>query len=452
MSEVTILHINDMHSNFHSIKTQTRFMKERRAQLEKEGQKVFGIDLGDLIDRVHPLVEAEDGKIASRVLNEEQIDFATLGNNEGTAYTPLELEAAYEGRKFEVIISNVKWASTGQVPPFAKEVHFEKVDDCSIAFIGLTASYPESYGPNGYLIEEPMDALKRLVPTLAASGHQIILLSHLGIEMDHLIAKTYPEIQVILGAHTHHLFEEGKWVNQTLLTGGFKYGAYIGELHLRIEGSRLIPLSDKMIAVEDLKENSTIDEGEALRQEGITLLKEEVVLPHIPAYSVKQLALLSLEAMTRQTGVTVAFTYTGLFVGPFKEGPLTKFDLHECMPHPIHLNKSRFRVSDFKQLLQIFEAKQPELLEKAIRGYGFRGKLFGEILCTGFQLASGEVVMDGRTLADDEFITFVCPDHMRFVPFFPMIEEKGDNEIIYPDLLRTIIEKELVFKERKNHD
>ena len=81
MSEVTILHINDMHSNFHSIATQTRFMTERRAQLENEGKKVFGIDLGDLIDRVHPLVEAEDGKIASRVLNEEQIDFATLGNN-----------------------------------------------------------------------------------------------------------------------------------------------------------------------------------------------------------------------------------------------------------------------------------------------------------------------------------------------------------------------------------
>ena len=28
--------------------------------------------------------------------------------------------------------------------------------------------------------------------------------------MDHLIAETYPEIQVILGAHTHHFFEEGK--------------------------------------------------------------------------------------------------------------------------------------------------------------------------------------------------------------------------------------------------
>ena len=141
-----------------------------------------------------------------------------------------------------------------------------------------------------------------------------------------------------------------------------------------------------MIAVEDLKEDSTVDEGDDLRQKGITLLKKEVVLPHIPAYSVKELALLSLEAMTRQTGVSVAFTYTGLFVVPFKEGPLTKFDLHECMPHPIHLNKSRFRVSDFKQLLQIFEEQQPELLEKAIRGYGFRGKLFGEILYTGFRV------------------------------------------------------------------
>ena len=177
-----------------------------------------------------------------------------------------------------------------------------------------------------------------------------------------------------------------------------------------------------------------------------------MVLPQIPATSVKELAKLSLEAMTRQTGISVAFTYTGLFVVPFKEGSLTKFDLHECMPHPIHLNKSCFRVSDFKQLLRIFEVQQPELLEKAIRGYGFRGKLFGEILYTGFQFVCGEVVMDGRTLADDEVITFVCPDHMRFVPFFPMIEEKGDNEIIYPDLLRTIIENELLFKERKNHD
>ena len=57
--------------------------------------------------------------------------------------------------------------------------------------------------------------------------------------------------------------------------------------------------------------------------------------------------------------------------------------------------------------------------------------------------------MDGRKLADDEFITFVCPDHMRFVPFFPIIEEKRDNEIIYPDLLRTIIKKRISIQRKE---
>jgi len=228
-------------------------MRARRKELEGLGHTVWAVDLGDLIDRVHPLVEAKNGQIASTFLNQQKIDFVTLGNNEGTAYTPKELEGAYKEKDFKVIISNVKWQSTGETPPYATEIQFEKIEQCSIAILGLTASYPESYEPNGYWIEEPLKTLDRLVPRLASEGHQIVLLSHLGIELDTLIAESYPEIQVILGAHTHHLFKEGKRVNQTLLTGGFKYGAYIGELHLKTEKEKLIPLEESMIEVETLK-------------------------------------------------------------------------------------------------------------------------------------------------------------------------------------------------------
>ena len=45
-------------------------------------------------------------------------------------------------------------------------------------------------------------------------------------------------------------------------------------------------------------------------------------------------------------------------------------------------------------------------------------KLFGEILYTGFSKKGEEIIVDGKVLGDDEIITFVCPDHMRFVPFF----------------------------------
>lgn len=188
MSDLTILHVNDMHSNFHSLKTQTNFMRARRKELEELGHTVWAVDLGDLIDRVHPLVEAKNGQIASTILNQQRIDFVTLGNNEGTAYTPKELEGAYKKRDFKVIISNVKWQSTGETPPYATEIQFEKIGQCSIAILGLTASYPESYEPNGYWIEDPLKTLERLVPRLASEGHQIILLSHLGIDLDTLIA------------------------------------------------------------------------------------------------------------------------------------------------------------------------------------------------------------------------------------------------------------------------
>ena len=78
MSDLTILHVNDMHSNFHSLKTQTNFMRARRKELEELGHTVWAVDLGDLIDRVHPLVEAKNGQIASTILNQQKIDFVTL--------------------------------------------------------------------------------------------------------------------------------------------------------------------------------------------------------------------------------------------------------------------------------------------------------------------------------------------------------------------------------------
>ena len=109
-----------------------------------------------------------------------------------------------------------------------------------------------------------------------------------------------------------------------------------------------------MIEVETLKEDSATDEGKIYLKEGIKLLKENIVLRQIPDYSVRDLAQLSLEAMIRQTGIPIAFTYTGLFVHELMKGALTKFDLHDCMPHPIHLNKKSIFCKKFQTITPSF--------------------------------------------------------------------------------------------------
>ena len=49
--------------------------------------------------------------------------------------------------------------------------------------------------------------------------------------MDEYMAEHY-DIDVILGAHTHHLFERGILLNNTLLCCCEKWGRYVGHVRL----------------------------------------------------------------------------------------------------------------------------------------------------------------------------------------------------------------------------
>ena len=68
----------------------------------------------------------------------------------------------------------------------------------------------------------------------------IIVLSHLGVRYDEQIAVTYPQVNLVIGSHTHHLFEEGKLVNETYLAAADRYGYYLGCIDLTVENGQLI--------------------------------------------------------------------------------------------------------------------------------------------------------------------------------------------------------------------
>ena len=51
------------------------------------------------------------------------------------------------------------------------------------------------------------------------------------------MAAQCPEIDVILGAHTHHLLTNGEWVDDTLLAAAEKFGHYIG--HVQVDVDRM---------------------------------------------------------------------------------------------------------------------------------------------------------------------------------------------------------------------
>ncbi|MDP1125408.1 hypothetical protein Q5O12_28215, partial [Klebsiella pneumoniae] len=50
-----------------------------------------------------------------------------------------------------------------------------------------------------------------------------------------LIAKLYPEVDLVLGGHTHHVLAKGELDGRTLLAAAGKYGYYIGHVKLEID-------------------------------------------------------------------------------------------------------------------------------------------------------------------------------------------------------------------------
>ncbi len=86
---------------------------------------------------------------------------------------------------------------------------------------------------------DPLVELRQQLDELKGKTDVIILLSHLGINEDENIARDFPEIDIILGAHTHHLFHEGKIINNSLVCAAGKFGQFVGHVTLELENKML---------------------------------------------------------------------------------------------------------------------------------------------------------------------------------------------------------------------
>lgn len=115
--KITILHTNDIHSHFENWPRIRRFILRRREQLNKHpNTTVLTFDLGDAIDRAHPLTEVTNGKANVELLNQIHYDAVTIGNNEGLTNTHEQLNELYTDANFDVVLANILDSKTRQIP------------------------------------------------------------------------------------------------------------------------------------------------------------------------------------------------------------------------------------------------------------------------------------------------------------------------------------------------
>lgn len=448
MERVHIYHTNDIHSHFENWPRISAYLREESKRLEQENETVFSFDIGDACDRVHPLTEATDGTANILLLNEIGYDAVTIGNNEGIGSSKKQLSHLYDEANFPVVISNLFDAKTGYPPEWAKIFHvIQTKSGHKIGLFGLTAPFPTSYKPIGWDVKNPDEVIGDILEMITPLVDSIVLLSHLGIGEDQRIAELYPMISVIIGSHTHHLLPHGKVVRNTLLAAAGKYGQYVGHIELEIERNKIIAAKATVKETATIKapENET-EMIESYELMGHQLLNEQVMAA-IPATFLvnwqgkSELVEIGLEALKEYAHTDAAILNAGLFMQPLVEGTVTKDDLHKILPHPMRILRCTLDGENLIRMIYEMEKNRLFLRNFPIKGIGFRGKVFGEICYNGvaYDKITGEVSWLGKPIERIKQYTFATVDHFMFIPFFPTIEIKGENEVLFPYFIRNVV-------------
>lgn len=448
MEKLVILHTNDLHSHFENWPKIRRFMLGTRAAEQAEGANVLAFDDGDAMDRSVPLTEATDGQINIQLLNEVGYDAVTIGNNEGVGNPHQVLEHLYDHANFPVALANL-FEPDGTRPSWAKPVVMKQTAaGTRIAIVGFTAPFFLTYQPNGWQVKTVADVFPAILKKLEGTYDVLIVLSHLGIEADRHLAQQYPEIDVVIGGHTHHLLAEGELHGTTLLTAAEKYGHYVGKITLTLDDDHKILTRRAETFQTALLQGAAADprEIQGYESKGIALLKQQKVarLPkHLAIQYDRPSPLLDfgLAAVADAAKTDAAILNAGLFLTPLGAGVVTQADLLTCLPHPMHLLKVTLSGKELWRLIMEMEKNRMFLRHFHMIGMSFRGKIFGDIGYRGISVDREKrtVLWHGEPLVPERQYTFATVDNFLFIPFFPTIEIMGSNELLFPKLLRQVV-------------
>lgn len=450
MEKIVLLHTNDLHSHLENWPKIRRFIEQKKRENEKkENTTTITVDLGDFVDRWHPLSEATDGQVNVELMNNVGYDAVTIGNNEGVGNAKDQLNHLYDQANFDILLDNLFDKHLLQPPKWAKKYKIiETPQQTKIGLLALTAPFPLTYSPNGWDIRNPYDILPELVEELRPKVDILVLMSHLGIQDDRQIAQELPSIDVILGSHTHHLLIDGQIVNGVQLAAAGKYGQYVGEVHLTVDehkniiqkSARAIPTETMTTFIEDEQESHDyLTKGHEL-----LAAKKVAKLPYdlsVDIFAEHSFIYEALEAVKYRGQTQGAMLNSGLFLTGLPAGLINQDQLHTALPHPMHLLNVTLKGRDLIRLVLEIEKNRAFLRNYPIRGMGFRGKIFGQVVYSGisYDAVNHQVHWLNQPIDNERRYTFTTVDHFMFVPFFPTIEIAGENEFLFPEFIRSVV-------------
>jgi 5'-nucleotidase len=213
----------------------------------------------------------------------------------------------------------------------------------------------------------------------------------LGLGNDRKLAEQIDGIDIIIGAHTHHLLEKAEKVRNTYLAAAGKFGQAVGQVTVFYdETTRSVQdvtacCHDLAGQVPDESINLLIRRYKERAEQNLAQPVARLEEPLTVDWNAESpFANLLADSIRDWVGADVALVNSGQLLCDLPKGTVTLEMIHQTCPHPINPVLVEISGRDLKNALE--ESLLAEFQQKPIRGFGFRGEILGTLSVSGIEV------------------------------------------------------------------
>lgn len=249
---VVVLSTNDIHGAIQQFPRLATAIAECRDTVE-----VVLVDAGDRWTGNAYVDKAEQRCLpVIELMNRLNYDVATLGNHEFDYGQELLAERISQS-ELEVICANMESCGSELTVPATTIIERGGI---KFGFVGLVTNFADGYPDGqksnfeGLTFPSPFEKAVEL-QSLRKECDVLVLISHLGDDMDRVLTVDAPEYDLIVGGHTHTVLAEGQEYNGTLITQTGKSLKNLGVTVIEMKGKEITRLENRLVALADYAED-----------------------------------------------------------------------------------------------------------------------------------------------------------------------------------------------------
>ncbi len=168
------------------------------------------------------------------------MDAGTIGNRE-THLIASAFEAKLRGHQHPLLCANLTRKDDGTYP-LPSSLILER-NGWRLGLIGVSVAMVTAKmaarAASAFIWEDPIVAAQREARALRPAVDLVIALTHIGLSKDKQLAEGVPEIDLILGGHSHSVLDTPIRENQTWICQGGSHARFVGVYDLDVRSKQL---------------------------------------------------------------------------------------------------------------------------------------------------------------------------------------------------------------------